>query len=163
METVSVWRHPVGHSHHHPQPQGHLGRNIQAKVHPAPRTSAQASTGDFRGIITMMNQWGAPLQSIPIICCSGAVHAIPMKIKQLLMLHLHCLPIAVTFCLCLEPTQLLCLHCPSKPLFSLWLIPPQRIICLFSLLTPACFAFPGDGGHGYLKDWLWWAGLLTSK
>uniref|UniRef100_A0A8C4WAC4 Uncharacterized protein n=1 Tax=Gopherus evgoodei TaxID=1825980 RepID=A0A8C4WAC4_9SAUR len=21
----------------------------------------------------------------------------------------------------------------------------------------------GDGGHGYLKDWLWWAGLLTSK
>ncbi|NXA91158.1 NIPA4 protein, partial [Melanocharis versteri] len=19
----------------------------------------------------------------------------------------------------------------------------------------------GDGGHGYLKDWLWWAGLLT--
>lgn len=26
-----------------------------------------------------------------------------------------------------------------------------------------CFASPGDGGHGYLKDWLWWAGLLTSK
>ncbi|XP_061216148.1 magnesium transporter NIPA4 isoform X1 [Neopsephotus bourkii] len=24
-----------------------------------------------------------------------------------------------------------------------------------------CFASPGDGGHGYLKDWLWWAGLLT--
>uniref|UniRef100_A0A7M4F410 NIPA like domain containing 4 n=1 Tax=Crocodylus porosus TaxID=8502 RepID=A0A7M4F410_CROPO len=21
----------------------------------------------------------------------------------------------------------------------------------------------GDGGHGYLKDWLWWAGLLTSE
>ncbi|XP_023256598.1 magnesium transporter NIPA4-like [Seriola lalandi dorsalis] len=21
----------------------------------------------------------------------------------------------------------------------------------------------GDGGHGYLKDWLWWGGLLTSK
>uniref|UniRef100_A0A2D4Q6E5 Uncharacterized protein n=1 Tax=Micrurus surinamensis TaxID=129470 RepID=A0A2D4Q6E5_MICSU len=20
----------------------------------------------------------------------------------------------------------------------------------------------GDGGHGYLRDWLWWAGLLTS-
>lgn len=28
---------------------------------------------------------------------------------------------------------------------------------------PVCFASPGDGGHGYLKDWLWWAGLLTSK
>lgn len=26
-----------------------------------------------------------------------------------------------------------------------------------------CFDSPGDGGHGYLKDWLWWAGLLTSK
>lgn len=22
---------------------------------------------------------------------------------------------------------------------------------------------PGEGGHGYLKDWLWWGGLLTSK
>lgn len=21
----------------------------------------------------------------------------------------------------------------------------------------------GDGGHGYLRDWLWWGGLLTSK
>uniref|UniRef100_A0A8B9PNT8 NIPA4 protein n=1 Tax=Apteryx owenii TaxID=8824 RepID=A0A8B9PNT8_APTOW len=21
----------------------------------------------------------------------------------------------------------------------------------------------GDGGHGYLKDWLWWAGLLTTQ
>lgn len=21
----------------------------------------------------------------------------------------------------------------------------------------------GEGGHGYLKDWLWWGGLLTSK
>uniref|UniRef100_A0A3Q1G8W2 NIPA2 n=1 Tax=Acanthochromis polyacanthus TaxID=80966 RepID=A0A3Q1G8W2_9TELE len=21
----------------------------------------------------------------------------------------------------------------------------------------------GDGGHGYLKDWMWWGGLLTSK
>jgi hypothetical protein len=20
-----------------------------------------------------------------------------------------------------------------------------------------------DGGHGYLKDWLWWTGFLTSK
>ncbi|KAK2542674.1 Nipal4 [Columba guinea] len=26
---------------------------------------------------------------------------------------------------------------------------------------PLSFASPGDGGHGYLKDWLWWAGLLT--
>lgn len=21
----------------------------------------------------------------------------------------------------------------------------------------------GEGGHGYLKDWLWWSGLLTSE
>uniref|UniRef100_A0A8C2KMM3 Uncharacterized protein n=1 Tax=Cyprinus carpio TaxID=7962 RepID=A0A8C2KMM3_CYPCA len=21
----------------------------------------------------------------------------------------------------------------------------------------------GKGGHGYLKDWLWWGGLLTSN
>lgn len=21
----------------------------------------------------------------------------------------------------------------------------------------------GDGGYGYLKEWIWWAGLITSK
>ncbi len=23
--------------------------------------------------------------------------------------------------------------------------------------------FPGQGGHAYLKEWLWWAGLLSSE
>lgn len=30
-------------------------------------------------------------------------------------------------------------------------------------LKAKCFFFLGEGGHGYLKDWLWWGGLLTSK
>lgn len=25
------------------------------------------------------------------------------------------------------------------------------------------FFFPGQGGHSYLKEWMWWAGLLSSK
>ena len=24
-------------------------------------------------------------------------------------------------------------------------------------------SFLGQGGHAYLKEWLWWAGMLTSK
>lgn len=26
-----------------------------------------------------------------------------------------------------------------------------------------CLSSPGQGGHAYLKEWLWWAGLLSSK
>uniref|UniRef100_A0A8C8S5A1 NIPA like domain containing 4 n=1 Tax=Pelusios castaneus TaxID=367368 RepID=A0A8C8S5A1_9SAUR len=36
---------------------------------------------------------------------------------------------------------------------------PLLFVCL-AAVQPR-MQTPGDGGHGYLKDWLWWAGLLT--
>lgn len=34
------------------------------------------------------------------------------------------------------------------------------VVCKMCVCVSVC---AGDGGHGYLKDWLWWGGLLTSK
>lgn len=37
------------------------------------------------------------------------------------------------------------------------LLPPAQNFILIALI------FLGQGGHSYLKEWLWWAGLLSSK
>ncbi|XP_074460063.1 magnesium transporter NIPA4 isoform X2 [Larus michahellis] len=76
----------------------------------------------------------------------------------------------------INPHRMACLHILSfqavffVTLFPSQFIPLQRDVSHLLpqrtwLLTPAhlCALLPsaGDGGHGYLKDWLWWAGLLT--
>lgn len=35
--------------------------------------------------------------------------------------------------------------------------------CVCNIMYVSISVCVGDGGHGYLKDWLWWGGLLTSK
>lgn len=55
---------------------------------------------------------------------------------------------------------------------DLWLFPNQNCVCLhagviemtgFECNKMLVFLFSGQGGHAYLKEWLWWAGLLSSK
>lgn len=71
--------------------------------------------------------------------------------------------------------------CKSTVVFSVQAVVSFSLLCLatvafclkfilfymepfYKMLLYLCpFISPGDGGHGYLRDWLWWAGLLTSK
>lgn len=39
----------------------------------------------------------------------------------------------------------------------------HRIICFVIFKYMFFYTCLAEGGHGYLKDWLWWGGLLTSK
>lgn len=56
------------------------------------------------------------------------------------------------------------LHEQQHPeLWGVYLIFNWCKFCVCNIMCVSISACVGDGGHGYLKDWLWWGGLLTSK
>ena len=74
-------------------------------------------------------------------------------------IHHHCLLIPVS------STSPLLLHFIFffSPLPS---VPPLCGISFFPNLCtvpPSPFTFTGKGGYAYLKEWLWWTGLITSE
>lgn len=87
--------------------------------------------------------------------------------------------------LCCQPSWLVEASSWRRKLCCDWplLVTPEQVICInVNTLNFGCFSIfnwckfcvcnimrvsislcIGDGGHGYLKDWLWWGGLLMSK
>lgn len=47
---------------------------------------------------------------------------------------------------------------------QLWWLHKSEFVCTtMKEILLYSFVSPGQGGHAYLKEWLWWAGLLSSK
>lgn len=105
------------------------------------------------------------------VCRGGILRACQFRYYLLFLLERHlkvfehmyvvtCRPIVVFSVQAVVSFSLLCL---STVAFCLELILFYMEGFYKCSSKYVLFISPGDGGHGYLRDWLWWAGLLTSK
>lgn len=64
--------------------------------------------------------------------------------------------------------QIACCFSTSYDLIQKWSCRVFVVVVVISWFLSSKMRFffsllPGQGGHSYLKEWLWWAGLLSSK